>query len=198
MEVKNIEQLRCSKGSVMNDNELLQGLKNHEESAIEEIMERYTPYVSTIIYNLSRGKLSTPDIEETAADVFFTIWKSPEKIEEGSLKGFIAAVAKNKAKETIRRVKPKDNIVDIDDVVLADEYTLQDNMDNQVLQQDLKQALDQFGEPDREIVIRYYYYYQTAPKIAELLDLKLEAVKSKIKRARAKLKTFLKERGYQK
>lgn len=182
----------------MNDNELFQGLKNHEESAIEEIMERYTPYVSTIIYNLSRGKLSTPDIEETAADVFFTIWKSPEKIEEGSLKGFIAAVAKNKAKETIRRVKPKDNIVDIDDVVLADEYTLQDNMDNQVLQQDLKQALDQFGEPDREIVIRYYYYYQTAPKIAELLDLKLEAVKSKIKRARAKLKTFLKERGYQK
>ena len=45
-------------------------------------------------------------------------------------------------------------------------------------------------------MIRYYYYYQTAPKIAELLDMKLEAVKSKIKRARTKLKSFLKERGY--
>lgn len=180
----------------MNDNELLHGLKNHDESAIEQIMERYTPYVSTIIYNLSRGKLSTPDIEETAADVFFTIWKDPERIEEGCLKGFIAAVAKNKAKEKIRQVKPKHEIIDIEDVVMADEYTLTENIDNQVLQNDIKQALDQFKEPDREIVIRYYYYYQTAPKIAELLDMKLEAVKSKIKRARTKLKSFLKERGY--
>lgn len=180
----------------MNDNELLQGLKKHDEPAIEEIMKRYTPYVSTIIYNLSRGTLSTPDIEETAADVFFTIWKNPEKIDEGSLKGFIAAVAKNKAKEKIRQIKPKHEVVDIEDVVMADEYSLSENMDNQVLQNDLKQALDQFGEPDREIVIRYYYYYQTAPKIAQMLDMKLEAVKSKIKRARTKLKAFLKERGY--
>lgn len=180
----------------MNDNELLQGLKKHDESAIEEIMERYTPYVSTIIYNMSKGKLSTPDIEETAADVFFTIWSASDKIAEGSLKGFIAAVAKNKAKEKIRQIKPKDNIMDIDDVVLADEYSLSDSIDNKVLQQDLTDALDQFGEPDKEIVIRYYYYYQTAPKIAEILDMKLEAVKSKIKRARTKLKSFLKERGY--
>ena len=180
----------------MNDTELLQGLKKHDESAIEEIMERYTPYVSTIIYNMSKGKLSSPDIEETAAAVFFTIWSAPDKIAEGSLKGFIASVAKNKAKEKIRQIKPKDNIMDIDDVVLADEYSLSDSIDNKVLQQDLTDALDQFGEPDKEIVIRYYYYYQTAPKIAEILDMKLEAVKSKIKRARTKLKSFLKERGY--
>ena len=89
----------CRKETIMDDNELLHRLKKHDESAIEEIMERYTPYVSTIIYNLSRGKMSTPDIEETAADVFFTIWSEPQKITEGSLKGFIAAVAKNKAKE---------------------------------------------------------------------------------------------------
>lgn len=180
----------------MTDNELIRRLKKHDESAIEEIMQRYTPYVSTIIYNLSRGNLSTADIEETAADVFFVLWKDPDKIEEDSLKGFIAGVAKNKAKEKLRQTKPKDNIVDIEDFVLADEYSLSDTIDNQVLQQDLSDALDQFGQPDREIIIRYYYYYQTAPKIAELMNLKLEAVKSKIKRARAKLKVFLQGRGY--
>ena len=186
----------CGKDKTMNDNELLKGLKDHDESAIEEIIGRYTPYVSTIIYNLSRGKLSTSDIEETAADVFFTLWNDPGKIEEGSLKGFIAAVAKNKAREKIRKVRPGDNIVDIEDVVMADEYSLSDKIDNQVLQKDLADALDQFGQPDREIIVRYYYYYQTAPKIAEMLDMKLEAVKSRIKRARTKLRTCLKERGY--
>ena len=179
----------------MTDNELVQGLKKHSESAIEEIIERYTAYVSTIIYNLSKGLLPTSDIEEATADVFITLWKEPEKIYEDSLKGYIAAVAKNKARETIRRVKPKGDVLDIDDVVMADEYSLSDNIDNQVLQKDLNDALDQFGQPDREIVIRYYYY-QTAPSIAEKMGLKLEAVKSKIKRARTKLKSFLTERGY--
>ena len=180
----------------MNDNELLKGLKQHDESAIEEIITRYTPYVSTVIYNLSRVKLSTSDIEEAAADVFFTLWRDPEKIQEGSLKGFIAAVAKNKAKEKLRKAQASDNIIDIDDVVMADEYTLTDRVDDKLLQKDLCDALDQFGQPDREIIIRYYYYYQTAPKIAELLDMKLEAVKSRIKRARTKLRAFLSERGY--
>ncbi len=180
----------------MTDNELIQGLKKHNESAIEEIIQSYTPYVSTIIYNLSRGMLSTADIEETAADVFFVLWKHPEKIADDSLKGFIAGVAKNKAKEKMRQIKPKDNVIDIEDVVMADEYSLSDNIDNQVLQKDLSDALDGFGQPDREIIIRYYYYYQTAPKIAEVTGLKLEAVKSKIKRAREKLKAFLRERGY--
>ena len=55
----------------MTEKEMVEGLKKHDESAIEEIMECFTPYVSTIIYNVSRGSMSTADIEETAADVFF-------------------------------------------------------------------------------------------------------------------------------
>ena len=73
---------------------------------------------------------------------------------------------------------------------------IEDNIDRQVLHNDLCEALNQFGEPDKEILVRYYYYYQTANKIAEVMGLKLEAVKSKIKRARTKLKAFLTERGY--
>lgn len=180
----------------MTEHELIQGLKNREESAIEEIMECFTPYVSTIIYNTSRGSLSTADIEEVAADVFFVLWNNSDKVREGSLKGYIGCIAKSRAKDKLRKVSRGGEVVDIDDVVLADEYTLSDNMDRQVLQKDLDDALSQFGEPDREIIVRYYYYYQTAPKIAQILDLKLEAVKSKIKRARAKLKEFLRERGY--
>ena len=180
----------------MTEQELIQGLKKRDESAIEEIMECFTPYVSTIIYNVSRGSLSTADIEETAADVFFVLWNHSDKVQEGSLKGYIASIAKARAKDKIRSTVRHGEVVDIEDVVLADEYTISDNMDRQVLQKDLKDAISQFKEPDKEIIIRYYYYYQTAPKIAEVMELKLEAVKSKIKRARTKLKAFLTERGY--
>lgn len=179
----------------LEEKKVVDKLKKKDETALEEIMERYTPLVSAIIYNVSRGSLSSSDIEETAADVFFTLWNNAEKVQAESLKGYISSIAKSKAKDKLRSVKSPE-IIDIDDVVMADEYSISDNMDNQVLHNDLTEALNQFGEPEKEILVRYYYYYQTAPKIAEVMNLKLEAVKSKIKRARVKLKAFLKERGY--
>ncbi len=180
----------------MTENELIQGLQNRDESAIEEIMERFTPYVSTIIYNVSRGNLSTADIEETAADVFIVLWNHSDKVREGSLRGYLASIAKSRAKDKMRTTARHGEVLDIEDVVLADEYSISDNIDRQTLQKDLREAMDIFGEPDREILMRYYYYYQTAPKIAEVMSLKLEAVKSKIKRGRTKLRAFLTERGY--
>ena len=67
-------------------------------------------------------------------------------------------------------------------------------LENQQLQTELREALKQFEKQDREILIRYYYY-QTASRISEITGLSTEAVKSRIRRARTKLKAFLTERG---
>ena len=179
----------------MNEIQIVDKLKKHDESALVEIIDRFTPLVSAIIYNVSKGSLSSSDIEEAAADTFFTLWNNAEKVQPESLKGYISSIAKTKALDKMRTVKAPE-IIDIEDVTLADEYMIEDNIDRQVLHNDLCEALNQFGEPDTEILVRYYYYYQTANKIAEVMGLKLEAVKSKIKRARTKLKAFLTERGY--
>lgn len=179
----------------MNENQIIDRLKQKDDRALGEIIDRYTPLISAIIYNVSKGSLSSSDIEEATADTFFTLWNNAEKVRQGSLKGYLSAIAKTKALDKLRTVKTPE-IIDIDDVTLADEYTISDNMDRQVLHNDICEALNQFGEPDKEILVRYYYYYQTAPKIAEIMELKPEAVKSKIKRARVKLKAFLTERGY--
>ena len=60
----------------------------------------------------------------------------------------------------------------------------------------LQQLISEIPEPDREILIRYYYYRQTAPQIAEKLGIKLPTVKSKLQRTREKLRRKLTERGY--
>ncbi len=179
----------------MNENQIVDRLKQHDERALGDIIDKYTALVSAIIYNVSKGRLTSSDMEEAAADAFFTLWNHADKVEAGKLKGYLSAIAKTKALDKMRTVKTPE-IIDIEDVTLADEYTISDNMDRQVLHDDLCEALNQFGEPDKEILVRYYYYYQTAPKIADIMGLKLEAVKSKIKRAKVKLKAFLTERGY--
>ena len=50
--------------------------------------------------------------------------------------------------------------------------------------------------PEREIIVRYYYYSQNTAKIAEVMNLNINTVKSKLRRARDKIKTKLIERGY--
>ena len=81
----------------MNENQIVDKLKKHDESALGDIIDRYTPLISAIIYNVSRGSLSSSDIEETTADVFFTLWNNAEKVKSDSLKGYISAIAKTKA-----------------------------------------------------------------------------------------------------
>ena len=74
-------------------------LKQHDETALEVIINTYTPYVSTIIYNVTKGSLSVADMEEVSADVFITLWKNSQKVNDETLKGYLAAIAKSRAKE---------------------------------------------------------------------------------------------------
>ena len=58
----------------MNDSEIIRKLKNREEEGLRGLIRQYTPYVTAILCNISRGILSLEDIEELAADVFWSVW----------------------------------------------------------------------------------------------------------------------------
>lgn len=180
----------------MDNNEIAKRLRLHEQSALEEVIQEYTPYVSTIIYNVTKGCMSVSDMEEATADVFITLWKNADKINGDTLKGYIAAIAKSRAKDKLRKTTAKTNIIDIESAEFADEYSLSDNLDSKLVSRDIQNSLDELGEPDREIVVRYYYYYQSTPKIASILGMNADTVKTKLRRARTKLKKLLTERGY--
>lgn len=180
----------------MDKNDAANRLRLHDETALEEIVKAYTPYVSTIIYNVTKGGMSISDMEEVTADVFITLWKNSEKVNGETLTGYLAAIAKSKTKDKLRRVTAKADIVDIENAELADSYSLADTLDTTMLSRDIESSINELGKPDREIVIRYYYYYQSTPKIADILGLNADTVKTKLRRARLKLKKFLTERGY--
>lgn len=179
----------------MDNIKLAKKLKKHDEKALEEIMARFTPLVATIIYNISNGRLSTSDIEETVADTFISLWNNAESFQSENLKGYLCSIAKNKAKNKLRNLKSI-QLVDIEDTVILDDFSVSENIENKEVNAELYDAINEIKEPDREIMIRHYYYYQSVYKIAEIMNINAETVKSKIRRARAKLKEYLEERGY--
>ena len=79
-------------------------LKQHDETAFEEIIHYFTPLVSTIISNIAGGKLNPSDIEEVTADVFVTLWQNSEHLKEETLKSYLCCIAKSRANRRIAYV----------------------------------------------------------------------------------------------
>ena len=61
--------------------ELLQRLRNREKNSIDEAIQIYTPYLSTVLYHMAGNSLPKEDIEEIVADVFVILWKNAERID---------------------------------------------------------------------------------------------------------------------
>ena len=63
--------------------------------------------------------------------------------------------------------------------------------DIQQLQEIVRQEVLQMTEPDREILLRYYYYYQPIARIAQEMGMSAANVKVLLHRARNALKSTL-------
>lgn len=89
--------------------ELLQRLRNREKNSIDEAIRIYTPYLSTVLYHMAGNSLPKEDIEEIVADVFIVLWKNAGRIDlqKGTLRSYLAAVARNFALKRINRKTEK-------------------------------------------------------------------------------------------
>lgn len=99
---------------------LLARLRNRERNSIDDAIEVYTPYLSTVLYNMVGNGLSKEDIEEIVSDVFVALWKNAERIDlqKGTIRSYIAAAARNFA---LKRLNKKTDYTNIDDIEIEDE-----------------------------------------------------------------------------
>ncbi len=179
----------------LNDMKLARKLKCKDQKAFEEIIEKYTPLVSAIIYNVSKNSLSKEDMEETVTDVFVTLWKNADNIIDDKLKGYICRIAKTRALNKISSVNSH-QLLNIDDYDPEDDFSISAEVEKNELASELREIISQIDMPDREIIIRYYYYSQNTSKIAEVMNINQQTVKTKLWRTRDKIKSKLIERGY--
>lgn len=174
---------------------LAQRLKKDDERALSDIIGEFTPFVATIIRNIANGQFQHEDIEEVVTDVFVTLWKNRNKLETDKLKAYIICITKSRTKDRLRKRK-SDNVVNIEQIIEPSTDDLWEKCENKLLYEALNRELEQIPEPHKEILIRYYYYYQSVGKISEIMQTSEGTVKSKLYRTRQKLKKALTEKGY--
>ena len=178
----------------MGDGSILHKLKTGDPAGLEALMDRYLPYVSAVVWNILRGTMGPEDAEEVVSDVFLAAWDQAADLAEGSVKGWLGAVARHKAKTRLRqagRTLPlEEGALDLPDpgdptgaLELAEERRL------------VRRAVDGLPRQDREIFLRHYYYAQPVKEISAQMALKESTVKTKLRRGRMKLKEALTEGG---
>ena len=176
------------------DDTLADQLRRGDQAALGRIVEKYSAYVGTIVWNIVGEKLSRADAEEIISDVFSTLWYNADKVREGKLKGYLSAIARSRALNALRAAKQ--DVPLEEDTVHIPVPGPEDEAIRQAEYAALHDAVDGLPEPDRSIFLRHYFLYQSVSVIADEMQLNVNTVKTKLRRGRERLRRELTEGGY--
>ena len=167
--------------------ELLQRLRNREKNSIDEAIRIYTPYLSTVLYHMAGNSLPKEDIEEIVADAFVVLWKNTGRIDlqKGTLRSYLAAVARNFA---LKRINRKMDHTSLEDIELSDgKNFMEENFHNNYVWE----TVMSLGEPDSEIFVRRYKFDEKIKDISKAMGLNISTVKTRLSRGKRKLRKML-------
>ena len=176
----------------MNDERMITEIKNQNEAAINEVITKYSKLLWSVAGAVLNNIGSTQDVEECVADTFIYLWEHPEKYnpQRGKLKTWLSIIARTQAVNRCREIA-KRNIVPLEDTDFIDQLGIVDTFLEAETRRALLAAVNALGEPDREILIRRYYYDQKPKEIALALDMSVKQVDNRLYQTKLKLREAL-------
>lgn len=162
---------------------------------LDRIIDDYTPYIRKIIQNMVRNNLSEEDKEEIILDTFFIIWKRyKENYKIKALSSYIAGITRNLIKEKLKAEKYTINLEQVENIIEysnLDIYTQEREEVNE-----LCKKMNNLKKIDTKIIEMFYYSAKSIKDIAKELEISEVNVKTRLHRARKKIKNELKQGGF--
>ncbi len=141
-------------------------------------IDEYSGMVYRIAYSYMK---SSADSEDIMQEVFLKLYTARKEFSSSEhVKAWLIRVTVNIAKNELKAHRRKNTEL-IDEALPS---SISDNTE-------LHEALQELGEEHRIVVYLYYYEGYSVREIAKLLGISEDNVKTRLKRARAKLKAFL-------
>ena len=176
----------------MTDRELILALNKGDVHALEELIDRYGKYVSSILSRILSGRRQ--DCEELTEDVFLAAWNNRHKLREDKLKAYLGMIARNKAFNRLRDLQEE---LPLEDDVLFEDSDLPCELAEQSdTARLIERALSQLEPRQKELFVRHYWYGQTVKEAAEEMQVNFSTAKTWLARGREQLKEILIKEGY--
>lgn len=171
------------------DEVLMVRVRDGDRDAFRAIVTRHIDRIVA----LSRRIVGDAEAEEIAQDVFLKLWARKDQWTPGnaSFRTWLFRVALNRCIDSTRRRRPlplDDTIDPVDDA----KGPMELYEDGETVQR-LRAALRQIPMRQRIAITLYYNNDLTAPEVADIMKLRVNAVESLLKRGRQKLRDLLTE-----
>lgn len=183
----------------MTDEEIAKRLRQKDMDIFDYIMEHYNKLLWVVVGNILEKVGSSEDIEDCISDVYIKLLENPKIYDhkKGSLKSFLVKIGKNLAIDRYRKLT-RCNVMEFyefsgakDDEDLLQSIFTKENREN------ILEALDNLKEPDKEIIIRRYFYNEKVKVISEKMSLPSKKIENKLYQGKLKLKKVLiREEGF--
>ena len=176
---------------VMTDENLLTAAARGDEAAFRLLYERHRAVVFRFAYRLLQ---SIELAEEITHDCFLSLIKKPTRFDgtRASLKTYLCAAARNQAIKLMRRA---DSETQMDELTAEPQTNESWNPLKQVMSAELatvvRQAIAELPPLQREAVILFEYEELSLAEIALVVSADVGTVKSRLHRAREKLRQLL-------
>ncbi|TCJ01210.1 RNA polymerase sigma factor [Cytobacillus praedii] len=147
---------------------------------VHEIVQTYS---DTLIRIAVQQTKNMPEAEDIVQEVFMTLMRQKKLFDnETHLKAWLIKVTFNKCKDYFKSSRVKKT------VPITEEMTFIAKEEQMVLPE-----IFELNQNERVIVYLHYYEGYTTAEIADLLEMKVNTVGSKLRRIRMKLKNILEE-----
>lgn len=173
----------------MDDKKIINAIRAGDSQSMELLMDKYSRLLWTIAGAILKNSASTEDVEECVSDVFLHLWLHPDKFDSkrGNLKGYLALLTKSKAIDKLRQNKREAAIPLDEDIILKSEDILENLIDKEDKAQ-LMDTIRALKEPNKEILIRRFFFEQKPSEIARALSLSVRQVENRIYRTKQQLR----------
>ena len=170
------------------DSELLERIARFESPALEELYDRYSGLLYTLIRKIISNKSTT---DKVLIDVFKIIWRKADNfnVETGSVYTWLVTLARNKAIDVVRRSRSSQFDMTTYDEEYEDYFiipTLSDEIDEIDLDAALRlapkieRALSGLNDAQRQLIHLAFYEGYSMNEIAGKIKAPLQSVRKKV------------------
>ena len=178
----------------MEDSLIIDLFFDRSEQAIAETQNKY----GRLCAKIASGILVRPeDAEEAVSSSYLKLWNAIPPKRPESLCGYLCTIVRNTALNAYSSLKRRscEQLYGELAEVIPDSVTSDERLDSREVSDHLNQFLRKSSKKNRDIFVGRYYYNMSIRDIAQSMGMTETAVKTRLSRIRAGLKSFLEENG---
>lgn len=164
---------------VENDGQLLDRIRGGDQPALVSLFDRH----SQVVFAVALRVLGDPSAaEDVMQDVFLRLWRKPPVLQgaSGSLAGWFAVLARNRAIDQLRRRHVTESA---DDVILMSPVDVAEESERHLLLERARRMMLSLPQEQQVVLELAFFGGLSHSEIAERLDSPLGTIKTRLRRA---------------